>query len=277
MTNPAPWTPDQATPEQSPPDKKRGGCMKVGLIILGIFILVAILVTAINSGGLGDEEQPTMLEGVPVPASSEMTSSGDDSEFYEVPDADFDEVDGWMGDRLPDEVEGLPLCGIDEGDTSRQWVWSEGGENVPLALVRVSGVDEITRVTITRGEDLVDCGDGTSEQQSAPAADNAPAPAPAEPEVPRESQNALQSAERYIGMSGFSRQGLIDQLDYEDYSPEAAQYAADNVGADWGDQAARKAEQYLDMRSMSRQGLIDQLLYEGFTPEQAEYGVSQVY
>lgn len=295
MTNPGPWTPDQngstnPGPQQRqqqpghpyPPHeapKKKFGCMKIGLIILGIFILIAILVTAINSGGLGDDEQSTILEGVTVPASAERTSSGADSEFFDIPDADFDEVAKWIGDRVPDEVGGLPLCGVDEGSTSRQWVWSEGGENVPLALLNVSGADETTRVTVARGEDVVDCGDSTPDQESAPAANNAPAPAqaPAEADVPREYDNALRSAKRYLSVSAFSQQGLAEQLQFEDYSPEAAQYAVDNVDADWNEEAAKKAQQYVDISPMSRQGLVDQLLFEKFTPEQAEYGASQQY
>ena len=77
--------------------------------------------------------------------------------------------------------------------------------------------------------------------------------------------------------TSFSRQGLIDQLLFENYSPEAAQYAVDAVDTDWNEQAAEKAQEYLDYTSFSRQGLVDQLIFEGFTPEQAEYGASQVY
>ena len=123
--------------------------------------------------------------------------------------------------------------------------------------------------------------DTTTTQAPAPAsespAEEAPEPEPAEPEVPREFQNALRAAERYLSVSAFSQQGLAEQLQFEDYSLEAAQYAAENVGADWNEQAVRKAEQYMDVSPMSRQGLVDQLMFEKFTPEQAEYGASQVY
>ena len=100
---------------------------------------------------------------------------------------------------------------------------------------------------------------------------------PAEPQVPRDYARALDSAESYLNFTAFSRSGLADQLAYEGYGPEAAEYAVANVGADWNEQAARSAESYLDYTSFSRQGLVDQLLYEGFTPEQAEYGVSVTY
>ena len=74
----------------------------------------------------------------------------------------------------------------------------------------------------------------------------------------------------------FSYTGLIEQLEFEQYSHEDAVYAADNCGADWNEQAAKKAQDYLDIMAFSRQGLIDQLQFEGYTYEQAVYGVNQV-
>ena len=102
--------------------------------------------------------------------------------------------------------------------------------------------------------------------------------APTEPTAPstKEQENALKSALSYLKYSAFSRQGLIDQLEYEKYSTEAATYAADNCGADWNEQAAKAAESYLKYSSFSRQGLIEQLEYEGFTHEQAVYGAEAV-
>lgn len=108
---------------------------------------------------------------------------------------------------------------------------------------------------------------------SEPTGDNASDPSDT---VPLEYQNALSKAHDYLEYTAFSYSGLIDQLEYEKFSAEAATYAADNCGADWNEQAAKKAQNYLDFSSFSRQGLIDQLVYEGFTNEQAEYGVSAV-
>lgn len=85
--------------------------------------------------------------------------------------------------------------------------------------------------------------------------------------------NALRSAKSYLDYTAFSYQGLIEQLEYKEYSHEDAVYAADHCGADWNEQAAKKAKHYLDYTSFSRNGLISQLEYEGFTHEQAVYGV----
>jgi hypothetical protein len=85
--------------------------------------------------------------------------------------------------------------------------------------------------------------------------------------------NARESAASYLDMSGFSRKGLIEQLNYEDYSQEDSVYAADVLKPDWNAEAAESAGSYLDMSGFSRKGLLDQLEYEGYTPEQATYGV----
>ncbi|WP_404851078.1 Ltp family lipoprotein [Dietzia kunjamensis] len=140
----------------------------------------------------------------------------------------------------------------------------------------------VTAINGTDGEEGTTA-DTTTTQAPAPASESpaeeapAPEPEPAEPEVPREFDNALRAAERYLSVSAFSQQGLAEQLQFEDYSPEAAQYAVENVDADWNEQAAKKAEQYMEMTPMSRQGLVDQLQFEKFTPEQAEYGATQAY
>lgn len=90
-------------------------------------------------------------------------------------------------------------------------------------------------------------------------------------------QNALKSAKSYLKANiGFSRSGLIDQLEYEGYTKSEAEYAVKNCGADWKEQAVISAERYLDLdMGFSRSGLIEQLEYEGFTHEQAVYGVEQ--
>lgn len=117
-----------------------------------------------------------------------------------------------------------------------------------------------------------------AQKEDVPAKEDVPVreEVPAEPAIPISQQQAVKKAESYLSFSSFSRLGLIDQLEYEDFSTEDATYAVDNVEVDWNEQAAKKAESYLDHSSFSRQGLIDQLQYEKFTPEQAVYGVNSV-
>ena len=71
-----------------------------------------------------------------------------------------------------------------------------------------------------------------------------------------------------------SYSGLINQLEYEGFSEEAAVFAADLCGADWNEQAARQAEILSDFPDCSRSELIRDLENAGFTEEQAEYGAA---
>jgi hypothetical protein len=96
-----------------------------------------------------------------------------------------------------------------------------------------------------------------------------------EPSLTVSQMNAIESAQSYLDYAAFSRKGLIEQLEFEDYSTADATFAVDYVDPDWNEQAAKSAADYLDYSSFSRQGLIDQLVYEGYTQKQAAYGVSQ--
>lgn len=99
---------------------------------------------------------------------------------------------------------------------------------------------------------------------------------PAKPKLTLEQQNAIGKAQSYLDLAGFSRDGLINQLEFEGYSADASAFAADNAGADWNAEAAEKAKSYMDMTSFSRQGLHDQLAFEKFTPEQIEFALKAV-
>ena len=130
---------------------------------------------------------------------------------------------------------------------------------------------------------------GDLDTRSAPRAatavtSRAPAATPAAPVAGPVSQltaaqrNAVRSAQAYLRFSGFSRQGLIDQLssEYGDkYSVADATVAVDSVDVDWRAQAARSTATYLKMSGYSCQGLIDQLSSphgEKYTRDQATAG-----
>ncbi len=99
---------------------------------------------------------------------------------------------------------------------------------------------------------------------------------PPKPTFTLEQKNAIDKAQNYLSFAGFSREGLVAQLEFEGFSPEAAAFGADNSGADWNAEAAEKAKSYMDMTSFSRQGLCDQLAFEKFTPEQIEFALSAI-
>jgi len=97
-----------------------------------------------------------------------------------------------------------------------------------------------------------------------------------------EQQDAVGSAEDYLDFSGFSKDGLIDQLS-SDYGSQykkkdakkAVDFLEDHGGVDWKEQAVRSAKSYRETMHFSTQALIDQLDsdYGGqFTHDQAVYG-----
>ncbi len=88
--------------------------------------------------------------------------------------------------------------------------------------------------------------------------------------------NARRAAESYLEYSGFSREGLVGQLEFEGYTTDDAIYGADNAGADWMHEAAESAESYLEYSEFSREGLAGQLEYEGFTAEQIDHALTAV-
>lgn len=102
------------------------------------------------------------------------------------------------------------------------------------------------------------------------------------PSVPTEYKSALNKAQTYSDTMHMSKAGLYDQLtsEYgEKFSAEAAQYAIDNVKADWKANALKKAESYQEMMNMSREAIRDQLTSEygeKFTQEEADYAVENL-
>jgi hypothetical protein len=101
---------------------------------------------------------------------------------------------------------------------------------------------------------------------------------PAAPKETAAQANARESAAQYLDMTGFSRDGLIQQLVVgEGFSKADATYGVDAQHANWNEQAALAAKQYLDMTSFSHDGLVQQLVVgDGYTHEQAEFGVNKV-
>lgn len=126
----------------------------------------------------------------------------------------------------------------------------------------------------------------TAVAPSADASAAAPAaPAPAEaaaPAVPTEYKSALKKAESYSETMHMSKAGIYKQLtsEYgEKFSPKAAQYAVDNLKADYKANALAKAKSYQETMSMSPEGIRQQLTSEHgekFTPAEADYAVKNL-
>lgn len=103
-----------------------------------------------------------------------------------------------------------------------------------------------------------------------------------EPDVPAEYKSALAKATSYANTMHMSKQGVYDQLvsDYgEQFKPEPAQYAIDNVEADWNANALVKAKSYQEDMNMSPAAIHDQLTSEHgeqFTQAEADYAIAHL-
>lgn len=95
-------------------------------------------------------------------------------------------------------------------------------------------------------------------------------------------KNALKKAESYSNMMHMSKNGVYKQLisEYgEGFTEEEAQYAIDNMNADWNANALEKAKSYQEMMNMSKSAIYKQLVSEygeDFTEEEAQYAIEHL-
>ena len=79
-----------------------------------------------------------------------------------------------------------------------------------------------------------------------------------------------------------SKQGIYDQLTStygEKFTADEAQYAVDNMVADWNANALNKAKVYQDTMAMSKSAIYDQLTSaygEKFTADEAQYAIDHL-
>jgi len=82
-------------------------------------------------------------------------------------------------------------------------------------------------------------------------------------------KNANAKAQNYLDMMAFSRSELAQQLQFEGFPAEEAEFRIARIetegGVDWNAQAAAKAASYLEMMAFSRSSLVEQLQYEGLS------------
>ena len=132
-----------------------------------------------------------------------------------------------------------------------------------------SDTENSTGTTITTTDTLTTQPQSTTEEET-------------EPDIPAEYKSALIKAQTYSDTMHMSKQGIYDQLtsEYgEQFSDEAAQYAVDNVDADWKENALKKAKTYQDSMAMSPEAIRDQLTSEygeKFTQEEADYAIDNL-
>lgn len=181
------------------------------------------------------------------------------------------------------------------GKKRRKWPWIAGIVLVVAASSAINGGSDTESTQPPTVETQVESQDisgvdqaagqenlagGQTEAEPAPI-DQQPA-APDESSVPADFKSALRQADTYANKMHMSKLGLYDQLTSEyggQFSPEAAQYAVDNVEADWNENALAKAKDYQEDMAMSPSAIYDQLVSEygeQFTPAEADYAVQNL-
>lgn len=213
-------------------------------VVIAIFVLIGV--TGASSGGSGDKDQVADDKGNSTTTSAEPTCSDEE------------------------KVEVVDLSGMDANSIA-QWA-SENGLSYKVGEAAYSD-------TVASGSMLtqsVEAGarvcPGTELTVSYSLG--------VEPTM--EQRNALAKAESYSELMHMSKAGIYDQLtsEYgEGFSPEAAQYAIDNLQADYKANALEKAKSYQETMHMSRDRIYDQLISEygeQFTLEEAQYAIDNL-
>lgn len=122
----------------------------------------------------------------------------------------------------------------------------------------------------------------SAEGPTSEAAESTPTSEAADAEVPTEHRSALTQAQNYSDLMHLSKAGLWDQLTSEyggQFTEEAADYAVENVEADWQQNALEQGRSYQETMSMSPAAVYDQLVSEyggQFTAEEAQYAVDNL-
>lgn len=179
------------------------------------------------------------------------------------------------------DAKGFALAGY---ETHKKIAWIVTG--VVLVLSMISG-----GVNAAQQRPAIPAADAPAASAPAEVADEAPAEVveepvqeeePEAPAVPAEHASALMKAQQYSDLMHMSKVGLYDQLtsEYgEKFSAEAAQYAVDNVKADWNANALAKAKEYQETMAMSPSAIHDQLVSEygeKFTVAEADYAIANL-
>lgn len=161
---------------------------------------------------------------------------------------------------------------------------SEGDNQVVVKAIKGDRTDEEKFVVhrLTAAELKAAKEANTTAEAAKQAKEKADAAKAAKANAPAEYKSALNQSDDYANKMNMSKKGVYDQLVSQyggQFSPEAAQYAIDNVVADWDANALAQARDYQDKMNMSPAAIHDQLTssYGGqFTQTEADYAIQNL-
>jgi len=102
------------------------------------------------------------------------------------------------------------------------------------------------------------------------------------PKISKARLNAVRSAQDYVDLMDFSKEGLFHQLSAstgDHYKESDARYAVNHIKVDWNEEAYGSAKSYQELMPMSRSGLIHQLTSSAgdkYTKAQAVYAANKL-
>ncbi|GAA2880365.1 Ltp family lipoprotein [Enterococcus casseliflavus] len=91
-----------------------------------------------------------------------------------------------------------------------------------------------------------------------------------------EQRRAIARAESYTNLMAFSRARLIQQLEFEGFPHNDAQWAVDQLTIDWNEQALKKANSYHSLMSLPPDNIRRLLTFEDFSEEQIDYAMTNI-
>lgn len=191
------------------------------------------------------------------------------------------------GAEMASNAKACPKCGAKNKKPiyKKWWFWVIIAAIILGIIGNIGGDSSAVKSSPAIPSEQANLADDTAKETAPAPADEVNVPAPAEKEPPavsKEYQNALKKAKSYSDMMHMSKQGIYDQLvsEYgEGFAADAAQYAVDNLEADYCANALAKAKEYQSLMSMSRSAIYDQLISdygEKFTPDEAQYAVDHL-
>ena len=256
----APHTPfQQVTPPQNKPFYKQWW-----------FIVIAVIVGLILIGSLMN---PKTKDSSKTAEPSTASTTTESSTEITIPN-----VVGMRGDEARATLEALGRVDVSFKD--------EAGKKIVLDVTNWTVTSQTPEAGTTLARDAKVTLFVHHDTDDAKPTDKSTTPDPSttdskKDDVPRDHRKALKSAENYSKTLHMSKKGIYDQLtsEFDGFSPEAAQYAIDNIQADWNANALAKAKEYEKTLNMSDEAIRDQLVSEygeQFTQEEADYAIAHL-
>ena len=144
-----------------------------------------------------------------------------------------------------------------------------------VVFSNMSNSSESTKTTPTNGSQTTNTTNTTATNDSQVSSSE-------KPKVSAEFSAASAKAKSYSDVMYMSKAKIYEQLTSdagEKFPTDAAQYAVDNLNADYNKNALEKAKSYQKTMNMSTEAIRDQLTSaagEQFTPEEANYAIQHL-